>query len=76
MVQRVKRWIREGKEVRVLTARGSIPEGKYEQICKIYDWIAEHIGEPIEVTHEKDPEMIRLYDDRVVKVDANEGTLS
>jgi len=35
----------------------------------------EHVGVPLEITSEKDPQMIRLYDDRVVQVDANEGTL-
>jgi phosphoribosylamine--glycine ligase len=75
MVSKVKRWISEGKEVRVFTARGSQSEGKYEQLIKIYDWIKEHIGEPLEVTHEKDPQMLRLYDDRVRQVEANEGVL-
>jgi phosphoribosylamine--glycine ligase len=75
MVQRVRRWLREGKDVRILTARGAVKEGRFEQLCKIYDWTTEHIGEPLEVTASKDPEMIRLYDDRVVRVDANEGTL-
>jgi hypothetical protein len=79
MVNRVKRWIREGREVRIFTARGSVDgEGeasRYKQLIKIYDWINEHIGESIEVTHEKDPKMRRLYDDRVVQVKENEGTL-
>ena len=79
MISRVKRWISEDKNVRVLTARGSIKgkgeAAKYVQLCKIYDWIKEHVGEPIEVTDRKDPAMIRLYDDRVVQVVANEGEL-
>jgi phosphoribosylamine--glycine ligase len=80
MVSRVKRWIREGKEIRVFTARGSIEgegdTGRYQQLCRIYDWINEHIGEALEVTHEKDPGMIRLYDDRVVEINKNEGTIA
>lgn len=80
MVSRVKRWIQEGKEVRILTARGSIDgegaAGRYQQICAIYDWIDENIGEAIEVTHEKDPGMIRLYDDRVVQIEKNEGKIA
>jgi phosphoribosylamine--glycine ligase len=73
MVQRVKRWLYEGKEVRILTARGTVPDGRFEQLIKIHEWVHEHIGAPLEVTHEKDPFMIRLYDDRVVRVVANEG---
>ena len=75
MVSKVKRWIREGKEVRILTARGSSGDNKYEQLMKIYEWVEDNIGEPLEVTSEKDPEMVRLYDDRVRQVEANEGVL-
>ncbi len=75
MIQRVKRWIAEGKEVRILTARGSQEPGKYEQLMKVYDWVEDNIGHPLEVTSHKDPLMLRLYDDRVVKVEANEGVL-
>jgi phosphoribosylamine--glycine ligase len=75
MVQRVKRWISEGKEVRILTARGSQEPNKYEQLMKVFDWVEAFVGEPLEVTSHKDPLMLRLYDDRVVKVEANEGVL-
>jgi len=75
MIQRVKRWIAEGKEIRVLTARGSQEPGKYEQLMKVYEWVENNIGEPLEVTSRKDPLMLRLYDDRVVRVEANEGVL-
>lgn len=79
MVQRVKRWISEGKEVRILTARGSVDgkgeSAKYTQLMKIYDWVEAFIGEPLEVTCKKDPEMIRLYDDRVKQVEPGTGEL-
>lgn len=73
MIQRVKNWIDEGKEVRILTARGSQEPGKYEQLVKVYEWVKEHIGTPLEVTHKKDPLMKKLYDDRVQRVEANTG---
>lgn len=77
MVQKVKRWIAEGKEVRILTARGTIGSmsERYEQLMKIYEFIEDNIGSPLEVTDKKDPYMIRLYDDRVRQVEANEGVL-
>lgn len=79
MVSRVKRWIAEGKEVRILTARGSFEgdgeSGKYVQLMKIYDWVERHIGTPLEVTCKKDVEMLRLYDDRVVQVVQGTGEL-
>jgi hypothetical protein len=75
MVNRVKRWLSEGKEVRILTARGTQGKHKYESLCSIYEWSREHIGEALEVTNEKDPEMIRLYDDRVRQVEEGTGEL-
>lgn len=74
MVQRVKRWINEGKDIRILTARGTSSK-KHKQLIKIHEWVKEHIGTPLEITSEKDFQMILLYDDRVIQVDANEGTL-
>lgn len=78
MVSKVKRWIREGKEVRIFTARGTVgsPFDRNEELMKLYEWIEDHLDEPIEITDRKDPEMIRLYDDRVVKIEANEGVLA
>jgi len=77
MVQRVKRWLADGKEVRVVTARGTFGSmnERCVQIVKIYDWLKEHVGDSIEVTDKKDCLMIRLYDDRATQVEANEGTL-
>ena len=76
MVQRVRRWVREGKEVRILTARGASHFGnapKYEQQVAIHSWINKHIGHPLEVTDKKDFEMLRLYDDRVRQVEEGTG---
>jgi len=75
MVYRVKRWLSEGKEVRILTARGTQGEKKYQSLCGIYAWCREHIGQALEVTDRKDPEMIRLYDDRVRQVEEGTGEL-
>jgi len=75
MIQRVKRWLAEGKEVRILSARGSVQPNKFEQLMKIYEWVEEHIGEPLEVTDKKDPAMLRLYDDRVRQVEEGTGEL-
>jgi phosphoribosylamine--glycine ligase len=74
MVNRVKRWLRDGKEVRILTARGT-GDKKYKSLVSIYEWSREHIGEALEVTDRKDPLMVRLYDDRVVQVEEGTGVL-
>jgi len=72
MVSRVKRWVRDGKEVRILTARAT----DVDERVKTYEWLKENIGIPLEVTHEKDYQMIRLYDDRAVEVERNTGELA
>lgn len=67
MVNRVKRWIAEGKDVRIFTARRPHPA--------IHRWCKEHLGKVLPITNKKDPEMIALYDDRAVGVEPNTGKL-
>jgi len=73
MIARIRRWDNRGEEVRVVTARATL--GAAEKV-KVYDWIAENIGLPLEVTSEKDPWMIDLYDDRVVELEKNTGLVA
>lgn len=86
MVDRVKKWISEGKEVRIFTARVSM-KGGYSleshrfadkefienQTKIIQDWCELHIGKRLDVTCEKDFSMIELWDDRAVQVVVNSG---
>lgn len=71
MVNRVRRWIDEGVEVRIFTARACIPE----QIPLVEEWSLQHIGVKLKVTNEKDFSMIELYDDRCIQVKFNTGNL-
>ena len=73
MINRVKRWLAKGKEVRVLTARVEPRDIQWDQMVRVHDWVKEHIGVGLEVTDRKDHEMIELWDDRVVQVEKNEG---
>lgn len=77
MVERVKRWLDKGYEVRVLTARMSDPDKRFraKHEAAIQEWCAEHIGRKLAVTCVKDFSMIRLYDDRAVRVEHNTGSL-
>lgn len=79
MLERVKRWISEGKEVRIFTARvwsdGS-EDREVETINvrdAIYRWCAEHLGAVLPVTCTKDYGMIELWDDRAIQIKANTG---
>jgi hypothetical protein len=83
MVTRVKRWLAEGKEVRIFTARVSgrrgnadTPQTEIEESTRIIqDWCEAHIGVRLTVTATKDFGMTVLYDDRCICVEKNTGRL-
>jgi hypothetical protein len=72
MVERVKRWLAEGKEVRIMTARVSGSDWRSED-KRIRAYCLEHIGQELEVTCRKDFDMIEQWDDRAVQVIPNTG---
>lgn len=65
MVRRVRKWLREGRDVRLFTARKPHPA--------IRRWMREHLGRVLPITNVKDPKMQALYDDRVVGIERNRG---
>ena len=76
MVDRVKAWLAEGREVRIFTARVSGPSDLAdEQRGLVAVWCLEHLGAILAVTNEKDYGMVSLYDDRCVAVETNTGRL-
>jgi hypothetical protein len=79
MVERVKRFLAEGREVRIFTARASFTGRTQERLARnvrlIEDWCIAHLGAKLRVTSDKDYGMIALYDDRAVQVEFNSGRL-
>jgi hypothetical protein len=74
MVNRVKEWLSEGKDVRIFTARVSTKNPtKDESFIAIQLWCEKHIGTKLPITAEKDYGMIELWDDRCVEVIQNKG---
>lgn len=85
MLDRVKAWLAEGVEVRIVTARiactglhvpGSTldgPDFAGEQQSLIEQWCLKHIGQKLRVTAFKDFAMVELWDDRAIQVDMNTG---
>jgi hypothetical protein len=71
MVDRVKLWLSEGKEVRILTARAFDPSEGF--MNAVEQWCQDNIGQILDVTCEKDPGLEVLYDDRVRQVERNTG---
>lgn len=74
------RLIHQGKRVKIITARMSpmfTPPEETEAVIRA--WLKEHfnteISEMVELTNEKDPKMIAMYDDRCISVEANTGKI-
>lgn len=67
MVERVKKWLEEGKDVRIFTAR--YPRG----LPAIRRWCKKYLGRSLPITNVKDEKMIELWDDRAIQVKPNTG---
>lgn len=73
MLERVFRWLAEGRTVKIFTARITHPDARPETIPAIQDW-CESYGLPrLEVTATKDHNCVAIYDDIAVHVVANTG---
>ena len=79
MVDRVKEWLYNGKNVKIFTARVS-PNQKQETIDlatkTIQDWCQKYIGQVLEVTAFKDFDVIEIWDDRAIPVIKNTGKIN
>lgn len=85
MVDRVKAWLAEGREVRIFTARvgacmvineqGVQDTNSFAEEARkhIVEWCIKHIGVELPVTATKDFGMVELWDDRCVQVQPNTG---
>jgi hypothetical protein len=76
MVERVKKWLAEGKDVRIFTARVSEQpdkRGTQQAVALIQAWCQQHIGRVLPVTNVKDFGMVELWDDRAIQVILNRG---
>jgi hypothetical protein len=75
MVERVKAWLAAGVEVRIFTARVSVPFSKErdEIVDLVQAWCRTHIGQTLPVTCIKDWTAIEIWDDRAVSVEMNTG---
>lgn len=80
MVERIEGWLREGKNVRIFTARVYAPpddaqaqQEAAEAMLAIQDWCSLYVGEILPVTCMKDYDMVEFWDDRAVQVIPNTG---
>jgi hypothetical protein len=78
MVARVKRWLQEGDEVVLFTARvccDDQPALKMQIILLLQQWCERHLGRALEVTDRKHRRFTDFWDDRNVAIEANTGKL-
>jgi hypothetical protein len=77
MVERVKGWLAEGKDVRIFTARVAnvIDDDRVTDEIRtaVQQWCLEHIGKVLPVTCQKDYGLLELWDDRCVQIVPNTG---
>lgn len=76
MVNRVKRWLSDGKNVKIFTARVAPDHPLAEQVQAeeaIKAWCKKHIGQELSVTCIKYSSMYEFWDDKAVGVEKNTG---
>jgi hypothetical protein len=76
MLARVRGWLAAGQEVRIMTARASLPPDDPDSVAFAAAWSAwsmEQFGVVLAVTATKTFSMIELWDDRAVQVVPNTG---
>jgi hypothetical protein len=71
MVERVKRWLASGHEVRVFTARASRHDPEEKEA--IHAWCRRYIGEDLKIQNWKDFNCVAIWDDLAVGVEGNTG---
>lgn len=69
MLNRVKKWISEGKRVKIFTARVGDPE----TIPYIESWLEKHGIGGLEITNIKGYDIVELWDDRAIQIIPNTG---
>lgn len=77
MVSRVKRWMKDGKDVHILTARVSPESFSKKKVKKqrkvIRKWCKKHLGRKLPVTSEKNQALSAIYDNIAYHVVKDKG---
>lgn len=77
-VRRIKQLLATGQKVKIFTARVCSAQKVTDKIDAekaIKTWCKKYIGQELEVTAEKDWDMIEFYDDRCIPVEFNTGEI-
>lgn len=71
MVERVVRWLKMGRDVRIFTARAA--QGRPGDIEAVQGWCKEYIGIALPVQNWKDFQCVAIWDDLAITVEPNTG---
>jgi len=71
IVYRIQRWLAMGIEVRIFTARAS----RADLIPPLQDWLGEIGLGQLAITNRRDTDLLQIWDDRVVQLEMNTGTV-
>lgn len=76
MVRRVRRWLSEGMEVRIMSGSVGLGGDKAASAQKaIREWCREHFGRELKVTATITPRCIGIFNDKAHEVIRNTGRL-
>lgn len=75
MIERVRGWLDEGIEVRIFTSRcGKVYPDQVESNCRqIQLFCITHFKRLLQITNEKDQNMIAIFDDNAIQMIKNTG---
>ena len=75
MLHKVQKWLKDNKEVRIVTARVNSEDNPYadRQRAEIEKWLLKYVGQKLPITCKKSHNMTELWDDRAVQVIPNTG---
>lgn len=75
MTERVRRWVKMGKDVRIFTARASRNNqmGYAPELDDIRAWCLEHVGKELPIQCHKDFECEAIWDNLAIGVESNTG---
>lgn len=72
MLDRVKKWLAQGKKIKIFTARAANGD---KAIRLIKAWLKANGLPSLEVTNQKDHQMIEIWDDNAITVETNTGKI-
>jgi RNA:NAD 2'-phosphotransferase (TPT1/KptA family) len=76
MVEKVRKAVENGKTVKVFTARLADEKLREKIREAIRAWTKEHVGKELDGTHEKDPGLEEMWDDRARRVEKDKGVFA